>query len=116
MAYVTYKRPKVITVICVMGFILVIGSLGTVFSPTIRKLGDFYPAMFALLVSARFIAFVGIWHMKQWGVELFMVTLVAQIIQATVMDAYEINPVGLVIHLCNLAILVFHYRKMDRNL
>jgi hypothetical protein len=116
MAYTTYKRPGIISAICVVGFILVVGALGTVFSPAIRKLGDFYPALFGLLVSCRFIAFVGIWHMKRWGVELFMVTLVAQIIQATVMDAYEINPIGLGIHLTALVVLAFHYRKMDQNL
>jgi len=116
MAYATYKRPTIITIVSVAGFILVIGGLGTVFSPEIRKLGDFYPALFGLLVSLRFIAYVGIWHMKRWGVELFMVTLTAQIIQATVMDAYDINLIGLIEHLLALATMVIYYRQMDRNL
>ncbi len=116
MAYVTVQRPKIISIISVLGFILVVGGLGTVFSPEIRKLGDFYPALFGLLVSLRFIAYVGIWHMKRWGVELFMITLVAQIIQAVVMDSYVINPVGLGEHLIALTIMIVYYRKMDRNL
>lgn len=104
------------TIICVAGFILVIGNMGTMFSPTIRKLGDFYPALFGLLVSFRFIAYVGLWHMKRWGVEVFMSTLVAQIILATVLEAYEINMLGLAEHILALIVMIVFYRKMDRNL
>lgn len=116
MAYVTFQRPKIVSIICVLGFILVIGGLGTVFSPEIRRLGDFYPALFGLLVSLRFIAYVGIWHMKRWGVELFLITLVAQIIQIIVMESYELNPVGMTAHVLGLIVMVVYYRKMDRNL
>jgi hypothetical protein len=110
------KRPKIITAVCIAGFGLVILGMPQIFSPAIRKLGDFYPALFALLYSLRFIAYVGLWHMKRWGVELFMITLVAQVIQATVMDAYEINPIGLIEHLAALAVMIGLYRKMDSNL
>lgn len=110
------KRPKIISVISIAGFVLVILSMPQMFSPETRKLGNFMPALFGLLISLRFIAYVGLWHMKRWGVELFMITLAAQVIQATVIDLYEINPLGLAEHLVALVIMAVMYRKMDRNL
>lgn len=113
---VELKRPKIITWVCIAGFILVILSMPQMFSPDTRKMGDFMPALFGLLISLRFIAYVGLWHMKRWGVELFMITLVSQVIQATVMDSYEINPIGLAEHLVAFIIMAVMYKKMDRNL
>lgn len=116
MAYEKIKRIKLITWTCVVGFLLVILSLPQVFSPETRRLGDFYPAVFALLISLRFIAFVGVWHMKKWGVELFMLTLAVQVILATLIESYTINRIALGIHIALLIAMIATYRKMDTNL
>lgn len=114
MAYAVLKRPKIITWICIIGFVLVVFSMPAVFSPDTRRMGDFYPALFSLLIAFRFIAYVGLWHMKRWGVELFMITFVASVIQSMLLS--DVNPVGVVYHLAVLVVLMVKYRKMDRNL
>lgn len=102
------------TWICIVGFVLVVLSMPSVFSPETRRMGDFYPALFGLLISLRFIAYVGLWHMKRWGVELFLVTVTAELIEVIVT-----NDFSAILNVYNLGIaviLVLMYKKMDRNL
>lgn len=114
MAYTHYTRPKSITVVCVLGFLLVIFGMPAVFSPDTRKLGDFFPALYGALISLRFIAYIGLWHYKRWGVEMLLTTFVAQIIVDLIFT--EISPVSIVYHVGIFIFLFFHYRKMDSNL
>jgi hypothetical protein len=114
MAYTEHPRTKLVTWICILGFILVVGNMPEVFSPATRKMGDFYPALFALIIALQFIAYVGLWYMKRWGVELFMIVFASQVIQSVLMES--LNPVGVVYHIAVLISLIVMYRKMDRNL
>ena len=115
MAYTLYHRPKIVTWICILGFLLVVVNLPEVFSPATRKMGDFYPALFALSIALRFIAYVGLWYMKRWGVELFLITFVARVIQAILLVG-SLNYTGVIYHLVVTVVLVKMYRKMDSNL
>ena len=54
------KRPKIITVFCVLMYVGLLISFPQVFSPGVKKLGVFVPAIYGLLVAAQFIATVGI--------------------------------------------------------
>lgn len=114
MGYTHYTRPKSFTVVCVVGFLLVILGMPTVFSPDTRKLGDFYPALYGALISLRFIGYIGLWHYKRWGVEMFLTTFVAQVIVNLLLSS--VNPVGVIYHVFIFVFLLFHYKKMDRNL
>jgi hypothetical protein len=115
MAYITYKRPVLVKIICIFGFIFgVLFSMGLLFSPETRKLGDFFPALFGLLVAGRFIAYVGIWYMKRWGVELLLITFAATLIKALLMN--EDMLITVIWHIVILTYLMFQYKKMDRNL
>ena len=60
-------RPKSISTVCVIGFILVVFSFPQVFSPAIKKLGMLIPAVYGAIIAFQFISFVGLWHFKQWG-------------------------------------------------
>lgn len=115
MAYTTYKRPVLISIICIVGFIFpVLFSMGMMFSPETRRLGDFFPALFGLLVAARFISYVGIWYMKRWGTDLLMITFGASVIKGILMDDISFISIGW--HLFAIVVLAFHYKRMDRNL
>lgn len=115
MAYITYKRPVLLSIICVIGFIFpVLFSMGMMFSPETRRMGDFFPALFGLLVAARFISYVGIWYMKRWGADLLMITFGASVVKSVLMD--DVSPISIGYHILVIIVLAFHYRKMDRNL
>jgi hypothetical protein len=115
MAYTTIKRPALVTIICVVGFIfLVLFSMGMMFSPETKRMGDFFPALFGLLVAFRFIAFIGVWYMKRWGVDLYLITFGATVIKDLLLD--DLNQASIVWQIMSITYLTFYYTKMDRNL
>jgi hypothetical protein len=94
----------------------VVLSMPQVFSPDTRKLGDFYPALFGLMISLRFIALVGVWYMKRWGAELFIAVFAMQIIFALLINSYELNKIALTLNVMLLADFIGYYKRMDNNL
>lgn len=114
------KRPVIITILCVIGWIMVILNFMVAFSPSVKKIGEFYPALYSLVMCLAFIAFVGIWYMKRWGVELFIASFFAKDILSVLMGDFA-KPGGmfmgsLVISVLIILILLFYYRRMDLNL
>lgn len=108
------KRPKLITFVCVLGFTWIVFSFPAVFSPSVKKLGDWYPALFGLIVAVSFISYIGVWHMKRWGVSLFIISFfVKEMILILIND---INYIGIVFSSIFIIIMVFFYKRMDVNL
>ncbi len=115
MAYTTYKRPGILTALCIIGYIVVMGSLPSIFSPDVRRLGIWFPSVLGLLIALRFIAFVGIWHMKKWGVELLLYAFLGGLI-ITELAGITSYFVGIPAQIIALGVAFIYYRKMDRNL
>ena len=110
----TSKRPTLLTIICILGFSWVVLGFPEVFSPSIKKLGDWYPALFGFIVAASFISFIGVWHMKRWGVQLFIVTFFIKEMVLVLVD--EVNYIGIGFSLTLLFFMIFFYNGMDENL
>ncbi len=110
----TIKRPGLLKVVCVLGFISVVFSFPSVFSPAVKKMGDWYPAVFGLIVAACFISYIGVWHMKRWSVRLFIVTFFLN--ESLLALVNDFNPIGFTFSvLCILPMLIY-YNRMDVNL
>lgn len=111
------KRPKILTLICVVGYLSVVITFPQVFSPGVKKLGMLVPAVYGILVAAHFIACVGIWYFKQWGVQLYLSVFFARLLFNLL-----INDTGfgfyfnLLLNLVFSVILLRHYRHMNPNL
>lgn len=68
------RRPTVITVICVLGFVgapFIAFNLITALARPTRSPFHFY---YAGVVAVNLLAFVGIWRMRKWGVILYALT------------------------------------------
>jgi hypothetical protein len=114
---IVLKRPRIITAFCIIGYLSVIFTFPQVFSPAIKKLGLFVPAIFGVLVAAYFIACVGLWHFKKWGAELYLISFFSKtffylIIRDTGISFYF----GIVAAFIFSIILIRYYPKMDKNL
>jgi hypothetical protein len=111
------KRPHMITAICIVGYISVIFTFPQVFSPSVKKLGLFVPALYGMLVAAYFMACVGLWFFKQWGVQLYLLAFFARTLFYIL--AGDTGP-GFFISLLLTSIFTFflvrYYPKMDPNL
>lgn len=108
------KRPHLISIICILGFIWIVFSFPSVFSPSIKKMGDWYPALFGLIVASSFISYIGVWHMKRWGVQLFIITFFMK--ETLLILLEDLSYVGIAFSLFFLISMLFFYRRMDLNL
>lgn len=110
----TIKRPGILKIICILGFISVVFNFLSVFSPSVKKMGDWYPAIFGLIVASSFISYIGIWHMKRWGVQLFIITFFVKEIVSVLSGSLNIGAIFISI-LFIIPMMVF-YKRMDLNL
>lgn len=110
------KRPIIISILCIIGWIMVVFNFIDAFSPAAKKIGQFYPALYSLAMCLQFIAFVGIWYMKRWGVELFIASFFAKIILFVFMGTISYTSLTFLLSVIFIIILFFYYRKMDLNL
>ena len=111
------KRPRIITIICILGFISVIFTFPAVYSPSVKKIGDFVPALYGFIVACSFISYIGLWHMKQWGVQLFLfIFFVKTLFLILINDTGAGTITGIILTAVFGIILIRFYPKMDINL
>lgn len=108
------KRPTVLTVICIISFVAEVLGFPTIFSPFIKKQGDFFPAFTGLLIAFEFISIVGVWYMKKWGVRIYLIT--AMLNQSLMIYIDNWSAFKLILPLIFIVIAAFFYKKMDNNL
>jgi hypothetical protein len=111
------KRPTIITIICIIGYLSVLFTFPQVFSPSVKKLGMLMPALFGVLVASHFIACVGVWYFKQWGVQLYLFSFFARTLfyMGTDQTGFMFY-FGGIISVASVFFLVKHYPKMNPNL
>jgi hypothetical protein len=75
------------------------------------------PAIYGILVAANFIACVGIWHFKQWGVQVYLISTFGKVLFYLLINQLDTSfYVGSVLSLFFSLILIRHYPKMSPNL
>ncbi|MEO6305828.1 MAG: hypothetical protein ABIP51_21960 [Bacteroidia bacterium] len=110
-------RPKIITFICIVGYLSVVFTFPQVFSPQIKKLGVLMPAIYGILVAANFIACVGLWYFKQWGVQLYLISVFAKTLFYLLANQMGFGfYFNIIASLIFIIILLRFYPKMNPNL
>ena len=112
------KRPKIISLICIIGYITTLFTFPQVFSPVIKKLGVLMPAVYGILVACNFISCVGVWYFKRWGVQLYILSSFARVI-FFLLTAKELAfsfYFGSVIYALSIIFLLRYFPKMSPNL
>ncbi|MBK7183853.1 MAG: hypothetical protein IPH89_13470 [Bacteroidetes bacterium] len=114
MQAIQVKRPVLITIVSIIGFIWVIISLPGVFAPEVKKIGDWMPAIFGIIRASMFISLIGVWYMKRWGVRLFiMVFFFKEIVFLLINDT---NFLGIFLSIFFIISMLVYYKRMDPNL
>ena len=113
----TRKRPIGISILTVVGFIICACQIILISNPAITDIGQWYPVVYGFLTAFKFIALVGVWHMKKWGPELFLYSFLLKITVQIAVGDYTIFAV-MDTPLSILLIVVYFafYRRMSRNL
>lgn len=60
MATVLHKRPLLLSVVCIVNFVLLVAGFMLVSSPFVRNLGVWFPAIYGTLVLTKFAGTVGV--------------------------------------------------------
>jgi hypothetical protein len=77
----THKRPKIITAICIIGFIGLFGGVPLIFSDAAKSISSWYQPFLALSTIIGLVNMVGLWMMKKWAAVLYIsMTVINQII------------------------------------
>jgi uncharacterized membrane protein (DUF2068 family) len=100
-----------------MGYLMVVFTFPQVFSPSIKKLGVFMPAIYGLIIAIHFIACVGLWFLKQWGVVLYIIAFFVRILFYMLLQDYTLlffANVG--ISIIFIIILLRFFNRMSPNL
>jgi hypothetical protein len=111
------KRPTILTIVCILGFLWVLGTFPGVFSPSIKKLGVFMPAVYGLIVATSFISFIGVWYMKRWGAELYVMSFCAKMLFFVLTHTFGASSIlGVLFSVWFTIMFIIYYRRMDINL
>ena len=111
------QRPKSISIVTVMAIVLVLLAFPMLFMPSIKRMGDFIPMILGIIITLQFVSLIGIWHMKQWGVQLFIVMFSIRVITFMYLDMYTFRFYFNIFYSALFFIFfLIHYRKMDSNL
>ena len=108
------NRPGILTALCIVGILWSIGNFVFVFSPFIKKISDWAPAIYGIIVAIQFISFIGVWNMKRWGVMLCISAFFTKIIFSVFVD--DLSYVGVGLSVVLTVFLLIFYRKMDDEL
>ncbi|HTL82375.1 MAG TPA: hypothetical protein VL651_11755 [Bacteroidia bacterium] len=113
----TRKRPIIISMFCVVGFIVSAFQIILISYPGIRGIAKWYPIVYGFLTAFRFMATVGVWHMKKWGAELFTyVTLFKILVLVLVDDFTMLAKLDAFVSVIFSVIFMLFYKRMSRNL
>lgn len=111
------KRPKIVTLICVIGYLSVLFTFPQVFSPSVKKLGLMMPALYGILVAAHFISCVGLWYFKKWGMQLYLIAFFAKtLFYLTTNQLGAMFYFNTFLSVIFILLLIRHYTKMSPNL
>ncbi len=111
------KRPVIISIACIIGYIWIVFSFLGAFAPEIKRTGAFMPALLGTIVALQFISFIGLWHMKKWGVEMFIISFFAKVSFFFLLDKLSTSLyIGMGLSLLMMVPYLLFYKKMDRNL
>ena len=111
------QRPKSISIITVTAIVLVLLAFPMLFTPSIKRMGDFVPMILGIIITLQFVSLIGIWHMKQWGVQLFIIMFCVRVITFMFLDLYTFRFFFNILYsIIFIIFFLIHYRKMDTNL
>jgi hypothetical protein len=105
-----YKRPVVITIICVISAIGAILVVPLIFSETARSIGPWYPPLLAGSAVIGLACTVGLWMMRKWAVYAY--TAFAAINQVIMIMTGIWTPLALVIPGIVIVIMFIYLSRM----
>ena len=111
----TKRRPKIITVVCYVGFVTVALGMLNLMTAGMTEGWSWFRAYYTLFVAGSLAGYAGLWRMKKWGVMVYAINgVVGLVLFALLLDMPLRGVViGSLIPAVVVAIGLFHFSKMD---
>lgn len=110
-------RPKTISVISVIAIILILLSFPMLFMPSVKHMGDFVPMILGIIITLQFVSVIGVWHMKRWGVILFIIMFSIRVVTFMYLDMLGFRfYFNILYSLIFIVIFLRYLGRMDTNL
>ena len=107
------KRPAIITLACVLGFIMIVYFIQLSFSNIVED-GGWYPNYLGLSTLLSLVCMVGIWQMKKWAVFAYTaLTIINQVTLFLLLGIGPWNTTELIIPALVIAVALAHVKKMS---
>src|SRR3974377_2465075 len=102
------KRPVIITILCIKNCLWVLKLFPSIANPMLKHYGDFFPPLYGVIVALVFISVIGIWHMKRWGVNMYIVAFFIK--QLFLIATDDLSYVGIGVSAFSIIVFVIYYR------
>lgn len=110
-------RPKLISITTALAIVFVLSSFPILFMPSIKKIGDFIPMLLGLIITLQFISLIGVWHMKRWGVELFIIVFFIRLLTFLILGLQDFRLYfNITYSVIAIGCFMLYYKKMSHNL
>ncbi|HNW43165.1 MAG TPA: hypothetical protein PKI19_01580 [Elusimicrobiales bacterium] len=104
------ERPKLLTVLCLIGFSGAVMGVPLIFSDFAAQVGAWYPPFIALSIIASTVCVAGIWKMRRWAV--YMYAGVVAVNQAVMLGMGVWQFANLLVPVIFLGLVLTQLRKM----
>lgn len=107
----TRRRPLVISIICIIGFVGGISAIPMAFSAQAVTISHMYPPFLLLSAAIGLVCFAGLWKMKRWSVIAY--TVLAGVSQVTLFALGTWSITALVVPGLIIAMSLAYYASME---
>jgi hypothetical protein len=110
------ERPRLLTVLCVIHYCWTLIGFAGVLAPKVKHAGIFYPSLIGLVISFQFIALIGIWSRKRWGVHIYTYSVILYALLQILLERTGLLGIDVFLALLMIGSCLFFYKRMDKNL
>ena len=108
------KRPKVISGFCITNGLWAVKLLPSIANPALKQYGDYFPPLYGVIVAVTFISVIGIWHMRKWGVNMYIIAFFLK--ELFLLSVNDISYTGIVLSGISITIFLTFYKRMSNEL
>ncbi len=105
------KRPIIITIMCIIGFIGAAFSIPLAFSSLAQAIGPWYPPSLLVSSVAGIAAMIGFWLMKKWALYIYIAMVVLNQILLVVTQTWSFASLGVPGIIVLVGVL--HFKQMS---
>lgn len=110
----TKKRPRIVTILCIINGLWAIKLLPSIANPALKQYGDVFPPLYGIIVALIFISVIGVWHMRKWGVNMYIISFFMK--ELFLMQIDDISKIGIAVSSVSIMIFLIYYKQMNQEL